>query len=50
MFLYRAGLNPNDDKMTRSAKSQDPKAKKCNPDMVKDFRLDLSRPRFCIFV
>lgn len=28
MFLYRAGLNLNDDKMTRSAKSQDLKAKK----------------------
>ena len=28
MFLYRAGLNPNADKMTRSAKSQDLKAKK----------------------
>ena len=40
MFLYRAGLNPNDDKMTRSAKSQDLKAKKRNPDMAKDIRLD----------
>ena len=39
--------------MTRSAKSQDLKAKKCNPDMVKDFinfRLDLVFVFLCSFV